>query len=364
MNIQGKRIWQHAAGDTNRDYVQISKDFDVILTGPGRYGPWPACSKRISEEYSSRKATDVRRFCEQMQAGDLVVLRMGTSEVHAVGEIAGGYGWHEEFGDVDGWDLQHMRRVRWLVTFDKPKVFNKYSLNFGDTTQELGHGAVSSWLAQLQIPIAALQRPVAQLPSGGQNALSIGDLAESIERNGITTLPREQILAQLNELRERTFWYSNYSESPSEHETVCHLALPLLELLGWRPEQIAIEWQDIDVALFEPLPRKDSNLAVVLEAKRRGSSCLAALKQANGYASRAGRSSCRRIILTDGKCYWVFVKRHGAFVPYAYLNLARPKPQYAVYRCAGAREALLAMTPGWVDSATPEVPTSRPTDQP
>lgn len=52
------------------------------------------------------------RFAEEMNDGDLAVLRIGTSNVHAVGKIAGGYEWREEFGDVDGWELQHVRRAR------------------------------------------------------------------------------------------------------------------------------------------------------------------------------------------------------------------------------------------------------------
>ena len=46
--------------------------------------------------------------------GDLDVLRLGTSEVYGVGEVLGDYPGVDEFGDVDGWALQHVRRVRWL----------------------------------------------------------------------------------------------------------------------------------------------------------------------------------------------------------------------------------------------------------
>ena len=41
--------------------------------------------------------------------GDVVVLRLRTSRVLGVGVVVGPYTWCDEFGDVDGWDLQHVR---------------------------------------------------------------------------------------------------------------------------------------------------------------------------------------------------------------------------------------------------------------
>ena len=81
--------------------------------GPASYGPWPEQNSVLAEYksrlendgLSSRKITDLTRFCVKMRDGDLVVLRLGTNVVHAVGEIVGNYEYHEEFNDVDGWDI-------------------------------------------------------------------------------------------------------------------------------------------------------------------------------------------------------------------------------------------------------------------
>ena len=72
---------------------------------------------------------------------------------------------------------------------------------------------------------------------------------------------------------------------PSEFETVAYLVVPLLRHLGWTPQRMAVEWNRIDVALFDAMPRANDNLAVAVEAKKRDDSCLSARGQAEGYAS-------------------------------------------------------------------------------
>jgi len=41
MDIEGKKIWQQAAGDMDRDYVDLCLKWDVILNGPGHRGSRP-----------------------------------------------------------------------------------------------------------------------------------------------------------------------------------------------------------------------------------------------------------------------------------------------------------------------------------
>lgn len=107
MDIVGKRPWQVAAGDTDRHYAHLCLKWDVILDGPGSAGPWPSCAAILRDErgVSARKVTELRRFSEGINDGDIVALRVGTSEVYGVGVAVGGYEWCAEFGDVDGWEL-------------------------------------------------------------------------------------------------------------------------------------------------------------------------------------------------------------------------------------------------------------------
>ena len=103
MNITGKKIWQVAAGDTNRNYADLCLYWDVVLNGPGDEGAWPDCEKNLREEWklSSRKITDLRRFAEEIYDGDIIVLRMGTTDILGIGLVVGGYLWNDEFGDIE-----------------------------------------------------------------------------------------------------------------------------------------------------------------------------------------------------------------------------------------------------------------------
>lgn len=91
MGISNKRIWQVAAGDAERCYADLCLEWDVILNGPGWAGPWPECAEALRRDYdlSTRKLRDLKWFCEEVADGDLVVLRLGTTDVFGVGEVVG-----------------------------------------------------------------------------------------------------------------------------------------------------------------------------------------------------------------------------------------------------------------------------------
>ncbi len=123
MDIAEKTIWQQAAGDTDRNYADLCLRWDVVLNGPGYAGQWPNCEKPLrSDEWSSRKVTDLRRFAEEMKDGDLVVLRIGTSTVLGVGKLSVPMNGVMSLGDIDGWDLQHVAEFAgygWTETIPK-----------------------------------------------------------------------------------------------------------------------------------------------------------------------------------------------------------------------------------------------------
>jgi len=83
----------------------------------------------VSPMWTVTKAGIIRRFAEDITPGDVVVLRVGTQHVYGVGEVVGDYGFSNLFSNVQGWDLQHYRRVRWLWHQDgEPEVFPVYTL--------------------------------------------------------------------------------------------------------------------------------------------------------------------------------------------------------------------------------------------
>ncbi|MDX9985415.1 hypothetical protein [Sphaerochaeta sp.] len=166
MDIQNKQIWQQASGNTNRDYSELCLKRGVILNGPGYAGKWPECQMLLqADKWSARKIADLRRFCEGMNIGDVVVLRRGTNSLLAVGEIVGEYEWREEFRDVEGWDLQHCRRVRWLwIPNGEPLSFNTNVFTLGDTTYPLDSPEVETWLRTLMVPDEAFHAPLPEFP--------------------------------------------------------------------------------------------------------------------------------------------------------------------------------------------------------
>jgi hypothetical protein len=87
-----------------------------------------------------------------MAIGDLIILRKGSSNVCAVGEVASDYLWLDDFGDIDGWDLQHVRRVRWIWKYkDIPTNLGANVLRFGDSVQDACSAELQQWIEKLDI---------------------------------------------------------------------------------------------------------------------------------------------------------------------------------------------------------------------
>jgi len=340
-------IWQQASGDTDRDYSDLCVRWSVILNGPGRFGAWPDCKQAVIDSGKTRKPSDLQRFAEAMSDGDEVVLRRGTREVVAVGQIEGSYEWNDGFGDIDGWNIQHVRRVRWYWhSLSEPKTFRTWALKQGDTTQKLTSQEVREWVATL--PKSARRNPLPKLPSAPKT-ISLSEVSRHLFDNGVASTSITQVIGVVDELVRVGDWYRR-TKLPSEHEAVATLVVPLLRALGWTPQKMGIEWNHVDVALFQKLPRIDENLRVVVEAKRMNFSCLSARSQALGYAQ--GRKSCHRLIVTDGLRYGVYRRnKDKSFTLHAYMNLARLRDEYPILDCHGAREALLSMAPEWSSEA-------------
>jgi hypothetical protein len=230
---------------------------------------------------------------------------------------------------------------------DVSKRFGAYALKLGDTTQKLGSGPVTDWLSSLEVPADAFTRPLAALPPPRQdNEASLDTISEHLFDHGVASTSISNLLGEIGELERLAKWYPRWKSMPSEYETVAYLVVPLLRALGWTPQRMAVEWNKVDVALFDHLPRGDDTLTAVVEAKKMNKSCLTAMSQATSYAS--GKSGCHRLIVTDGLRYGVYVRsRLEAFHLYAYMNLTKLRHDYPVLECKGAGAALLAMAPEW-----------------
>ena len=371
MDTGSATIWQVAAGDTNHSYCDVCLEWDVICFGPGRRGPWPGCEAELKckDKESTRKIGQIRRFHEEIEDGDFVVLRLGTSHVYGLGQVVGGWCWNDHFGDVDGWDLQFVRRVRWLWDYrchdGKPKVFKTYAMKLGDTVQQLSEESpVRAWIDNLEVAQCKQERDPVDLPPSGQNRLprvEISEVANHLFDKGVAASSINALTEDLSELQRIASWYQRSGTRPTEHETVAYLVVPLLRALGWTPQRMAVEWNRMDLALFSRLPRKDKNLAAVVEVKRYDHACLPAKPQAQDYAEEGKeRGECQRLIVTDGIRYGVYVRGDdGTFphAPAAYLNINRmmdcyrillsPKQAERGEYCGGAAQALEFIASDW-----------------
>lgn len=298
-------VWQVSGGATDRPYADLFVRYGVALIGPGEAGPWNP-DRPIPDSVGL-----VRRFAQEVQVGDLVLLRTGLDTVTAVGLVASEYQYLEPFDDVRGWDLRHGRRVRWGLLseeyrFDRP-VFGanppRISRVQNPEAADFARRFVSSGLTHWQ-EAALPNLPSAEPP--------LDEVPEKLR--GIVGLAHD--LAGLYGDQK------SLGDTPAETEMVAHFVVPFLRALDWRPEQIAVEWRRIDVALFDSLPRTPESCRFVIEAKRLGTGLEGARGQAQEYVELLG--VVRDVVVTDGFRYRAFDSQEN-FEPIAYANLINLK---------------------------------------
>jgi hypothetical protein len=299
-------IWQLAGGPASRPYSSVFLQNGVGLIGPGDAGTWKP--ERDDDEF---EGSFVRRFASEMQVGDVVLLRTGIATITAVRIVAGDYMYLNQFDDVNGWDLQHARRIRWCGL---PQEYTFGTSVFGANPTRCSR----TWNEDVK---DYAERFLNSPPTHWQEA-PLPDLPE--EEPGLEAVPPalEGIVAQAQDLAGLFWDRQNFGDHPTEDELVSHFVIPLMRALGWPPELVAVKWRRIDVAVFTGLPRTPENCRFVIEAKRLGAGVEGALEQAKGYVESLGVP--RDLIVTDGIRYRMYGCEDG-FAPLAYANLTRLK---------------------------------------
>jgi hypothetical protein len=298
-------IWQVTSAPENRNYADIFLRYGVALITPGDAGAWSPKREHLFED------DVVRRFAEEIRIGDIILLRSGTSSIHAVGIIASEYAYLPQFDDVNGWDIQHARRVRW---FELPAVYDFGEPVFGAISQRFSRVNRDDMIdyAQKFVNSPPDHWKIAPLPLLPDEQ----PLMEHIPGN------LQGLVAQVQDLASLYLDESHFGDLPAEDELLAHYIVPLLRAFGWSVEQIGIKWRYVDVTAFRSLPRTPENIQFIIEAKRIGAGVEGALKQALGYLEALGIQ--RDVIVTDGIRYRLFSAKNG-YKPAAYANLARLK---------------------------------------
>jgi hypothetical protein len=301
-----RAVWQISGGPSSRSYAEVFLKHGVALIGPGDAGPW--APERDDDEF---EGGFVRRFATEVALGDAFLLRTGMATIVAVGLVASDYLYVNAFDDVNGWDLQHARRVRWyrlpgehsfrsaVFGANPPRCSRAWNTEVVDFASRFLNSPPNHWQAVPLPELPAEQPPLDEVPDGLQGIVA-----------------RAADLVPLLQDRQA------FGEHPSEDELIAHFVVPFLRAVGWAPERIAVQWRCIDVAVFRALPRTPENCHLVIEAKRLGAGVEGALDQAKGYVEALGVP--RDVIVTDGIRYRMYAAARG-FEPVAYANLARLK---------------------------------------
>lgn len=286
-------IWQMAAGPTDRSYSEYFFRYGVGLIGPGYSGPWKY--GRGDEDF---EGPYVRWFASEMEIGDVILLRQGAATIIAVGIVASDYMYLNQFEDLMGWDLQHARRIRW---YKLPQKYSFATSVFGGQPRRCS----ATWNKEVK---DLAERFLNSPPTEWQEA-PLPDLPK--EEPLLTEIPPsiDEIVAQARDLGQLFWDREKFGEHPKEDELVAHFVIPFLRMLGWLPEQIAMKWRDIDVAVFNRLPRTPENCQFIIEAKRLGAGIENALDQAKGYV-KSLQVPCD-IIVTDGIRYQMYLRETG-----------------------------------------------------
>jgi hypothetical protein len=299
-------VWQISGGPTSRAYAEVFLRHGVALIGPGDAGPWKP--ERRDDEF---EGGFVRRFAREVKAGDVFLLRTGLATIAAVGLVAGDYLYVSAFDDVNGWDLQHARRVRWsrlpaahafagaAFGANPPRCSRVWTRAVVDFAERFLNSPPTHWQTTSLPELPHEEPPLSQVPRALQG-----------------------IVAEAADLVPLVLDGQAFGEQPSEDELIVHFVVPFLRALGWPPERIAVQWRHIDVAVFQALPRTPENCHLVIEAKRLGAGVEGALNQAKGYLKALGTT--RDLVVTDGIRYRMY-SGEDEFAPLAYANLIRLK---------------------------------------
>lgn len=298
-----RSVWRVAAGGQGRDLTDYFLDYGVALIGPGR-GKWDGAGP---DGYGS-EARFVRAFAEA-PSGDILLLMLGY-QIVAVGLIAGRYKYWPGSGYLQGWDLHHQRRVRWarVEQIKGLRAPPRYAAQ--SRASAVGKESVVRWARKAATRADRLGLLAGNLPKLPADEEKLPKAKYPARLKG--AIKRAQDLAWL--ISEERDW-----EWPSEAEIKALVVVPLLLDCHVPPENIALEWHRMDVAVFRTSARRDEDCALLIEAKRPPRGLVYARYQGEAYAK--ARSLKIPVVTTDGFVWSLF--RNPDAVPLS-VDLRRP----------------------------------------
>lgn len=350
------KIWQIACGEPQRDYRDVFLNHDVMLIGPGDPGSFEESQylkARENEDISSSQYSQISAFHDKPAQGDIVLLRLG-HKVIRVGiipdEKAGGYLWSEAFSDVKEWDLQHSRRVLWgdpdlvsIIQGERP-LFSNYKQQ--PTFTQVHETRIIEKAKELQGRFP--KRKLKDLPANIKD-LTTAEFGDELFKVGLSNESVEKAIEAIEKATRLNDWYWGESETPSEHEIIAHMTIPLMLALGWSEQLLAVEWDKIDLAFFDRAPREAKNCIMICEAKRPHKPLEGAFEQAKSYVVKRKLSNCRKILITSGTRLLIYSRSGQDWVQRGYVNLARLRDKYVSIEQNSAADSLIGIIPSRIN---------------
>ena len=308
------KYWQIASGSLGRYYADDFIRFGMAFVG----GP----------QHVSTMA--------QVQAGDRILLKRGTSKVVAVGTVVERDGKHRGdndkgwLQDFDGWNLQAYCFVNWHEP-DEPRSTTGLTRH---TIQNVAKRHLIA-LAEEIISSVPVQKNIDPEPRETRSVTD-QEIVQFLIAQGLRPGTAEDLTATFNRIRLLARYYYQYCrEDVREHETRTFLVVPLLLALGWAEQQIKIELPvkgrgRADVACFsKPFASSKADPVLIVETKGFSQGLDYAQAQAERYARQF--PNCRLLVVSNGYCYKTWTRQDdGSWAkrPTAYLNLLRPQDSY------------------------------------
>jgi hypothetical protein len=344
------KVWQIATGEPGRDYRELFFDHDMMIMGPSHLGD--ASSNRYASGSANSPNRQVHNFTYGPKQGDRVLMRfahdvIGVGQIPEEGEHQ--YSFSKAFRCVYGWDLCHCRRVTWAENYELGDLALVYKTAKQKPTFTRVHEQHIVKMVQ-DIKNTYFKRPLKELPNIDSSVYSDEELGIELFRAGISNKNVSDILVALQQAERLLAWYPKSGRSPSENEIVSHLILPLFLGLGWSHQQIAVEWNKVDMVFFKKTPTTKENCVMVLEAKGLGQALSDVLGQPKSYVRSLKLTNVKHILTTDGENLFVYEKSGNDWVPNpsGYFNVRTLQKQYVVPKNTSLVDTLVRLQPSAV----------------
>jgi len=320
IDLSNKVVWQIGSGDDTRNYANVFFDFGVALVGPGDPGKH---GEEPTEKYyqANPKVKNWGAELAKIQPGHWIVIRKGRKQILGIGEVIGEYDYSEMFEDVEGWDLQHFIKVKWFKPVEEIR-FSGTPLVMS-TIAACNHSEVLDRICNSEFKREEKKLEVkydTELPK----KLDPEDLPTRFIDSGIRIQDAENIANTIRRIIQLADWYFKNDFKASEHELRTFLVVPLLISLGWSEQKIKVEYQNMDISLFEHPFRPNGKKYTpspftIIETKKYDNGLAFTNKQVERYASKY--PECEYFITTNGYRYRFFTRDGNQLKAEGYINL-------------------------------------------